>query len=138
MIVNPQAFNYRLAIGTLLTAIALLVVYGFSTKDALEYNVEFLEQEKKLLQTELKSIINKYDEKGSEVITLKSQIKDEKALVKVAQDSIQLLKVDLDVIPRYRQEIMFLNKQYDKLKQETYVDVADSLQKDKLCKRSPH
>ncbi len=136
MIVNPQVFNYRLAIGTLLTAIALLVVYGFSTKDALDYNIEFLEQEKELLQTELKSIINKYDDKGSEVISLRSQIEDEKTLIKIAHESIKLLKVDLDVIPRYRNKIMFLNRQNEKLKKETFVDVADSLNKENVNKEA--
>ena len=136
MIVNPRVFNYRLTIGTLLTAIALIVVYGFSTKDALDYNIDFLEQEKELLQTELKSIINKYDQKGSEVISLKSKIEDEKALVQIAQESIQLLKVDLEVIPRYRNEIVFLNRQNKKLKAQSFVDVADSLKQDNVQKEA--
>ena len=131
MIVNPQVFNYRLTIGTLLAAITFLVVYGFTAHNELTANNDFLKQEKKLLQNELNTIIDKYDILGSETISLKSQIENERSETEIARDSLELLKVDVAVIPRYREEIMFLNQLNKQLKSESHTEVISALEEEK-------
>ena len=62
MIVLPQSFNYRLIIGTLVIALAILGSYSISSFNAFEDQEEFLEQETKLVQNELSEMISLYDD----------------------------------------------------------------------------
>ena len=111
MIVNPQVFNYRLAIGTLLAAFVLIAVYGVSRYNDLTAEKEFLQQENKLLQTELNKILIKYDTLGSENLSIKSNIEAVKQSYEVIQDSLDLLKADVATIPKYRNQIANLKKE---------------------------
>ena len=127
MIVNPQEFNYRLTIGTLLAAIAFLVVYGFSKYDTVNTENEFLSHEKKLLQSELSEIVSKYNELGLETNSLRSQIDNEQQKTEVAQDSLELLKADVALIPQFREEIKFLSKQNQERDPEKYIQEIATL-----------
>ncbi len=131
MIVNPQEFNYRLTIGTLLAAIAFLVVYGFSKYDTVNTENEFLRHEKKLLQSELSEIVNKYDELGLETNSLKSQIDNERQKIEVAQDSLELLKADVALIPQFREEIKFLSRQNEERDPEKFLQEIATLTSEK-------
>jgi len=136
MIVNPQVFNYRLTIGTLLAAIAFLVVYGFSNYDAVVTDNDFIKHEKRLLQSELGEIIKKYSELGSEKNSLKSQLVDEKTRIEIAQDSLSLLKADVELIPRFRDEIKFLTQQNKQLHPDSFREVINTLSTDKSEKEA--
>jgi hypothetical protein len=136
MIVNPQVFNYRLTIGTLLAAIAFLVVYGFSNYDAVVTDNDFIKHEKRLLQSELGEIIKKYSELGSEKNSLKSQLVDEKTRIEIAQDSLSLLKADVELIPRFRDEIKFLTQQNKQLHPDSFREVINTLSSDKSEKEA--
>ena len=131
MIVNPQAFNYRLILGTLLVVIVIITVYGFSNYNAVTSENEFLQHEKKLLQTELNKIIEKYDTLGSENLTLKANIENDKQINAITKDSLALLKADVATIPRYRSQIVFLKQENTTLKLNTGDSVIQALTEQK-------
>ena len=62
MIVNPQLFNYRLIISSLLVVLTVLGVYSFDKYKSIESYEEFLEQEKVLIETELSELLLSYDD----------------------------------------------------------------------------
>ena len=78
MIVFPQSFNYRLIIGTLVIALAILGSYSISSFNAFEDQEEFLEQETKLVQNELSEMISLYDDVAVENESIKSQLNSPK------------------------------------------------------------
>ena len=127
MIVNRQVFNYRFTIGTLIVAIAILTAYGFTNYSSVKSTNDFIEHEKKLLQSELNEIINRYDALSLEKHSLKSQIESTKAEAKKAYDSLSVLKADVSLLKRYRTELMLLKKQTDKLLQDSLQDVIGDL-----------
>ncbi|MEZ4793531.1 MAG: hypothetical protein R2783_08750 [Gelidibacter sp.] len=134
MIVNPQLFNYRLIIGSLIVAIAILAVFSFTNYESVRAHQQFLEQEKKLVETELSQMIVRYDEVASTNDYLTSKLNDAKNATKLALDSLRLLKSDLSVIARFKaQLITFKNR--NKLLFET-VDslnnINKNLERDKL------
>ncbi len=61
MIVNPQLFNYRLIIGSLLVVLAALGVFSFTNYKSIKSYQDFLEQEKLLIENELSEMLNDYD-----------------------------------------------------------------------------
>ncbi|MGY0391482.1 hypothetical protein ACW5R3_02830 [Bizionia sp. KMM 8389] len=61
MIVNPQIFNYKLIIGSLIIAIAVLGSYSLSSYNTIKEQKEFTEQEIQLVQGELSNVISLYD-----------------------------------------------------------------------------
>ena len=65
MIVNPQLFNYRLIISSLLVVLTVLGIYSFTKYKSIESYEEFLKQEKVLIETELSDMLSSYDEPKS-------------------------------------------------------------------------
>ncbi|MEZ4801243.1 MAG: hypothetical protein R2797_00615 [Gelidibacter sp.] len=134
MIVNPQLFNYRLIIGSLIVAIAILAVFSFTNYESVREHQNFLEQEKKLVESELSQMIQRYDDVASTNDYLASKLDDAKNATKMALDSLRLLKSDLSVIARFKAQLIeFKNK--NKLLFETVDslnDVNKNLEKDKL------
>ena len=111
MIVNPQVFNYRLTIGTLIVTLAVLATFSFSSYSSYKSEQDFLEQEKKLLQYELTEIIDRYDELDTRNSNLKSQLNDAKARAIIAFDSLKKVKVTASFVSSIKGELMFLKKQ---------------------------
>lgn len=105
MIVNPQFFNYRLIIGSLVVAIAVLAVFSFTNYESVIEHQQFLEQEKKLVETELSQMIERYDDVASTNDYMVSKLKDAKNATKIALDSLRLLKSDISVISRFKAQL---------------------------------
>lgn len=137
MIINSREFSIRLTIGTLISAIAFLVVFGFSNYDAVSTENQFVKHEKKLLQNELSEMLKNYNELGDETSALKSQLIKKQTKIEIAQDSLGLLKADVALIPKLRDQLKVLSAQQKNFKPEVYTSVIDSLvvddeQKEKL------
>ena len=58
MIVNPQLFNYRLIIGSLIVAVNRFRCLQFYNYQSITSHQQFLEQEKKLVESELSQMIS--------------------------------------------------------------------------------
>lgn len=134
MIVNPQFFNYRLIIGSLVVAIAVLGVFSFTNYDSVRKHQQFLEQEKKLVETELSQILTRYDEVANTNDYLASKLKDAKDATKIALDSLRLLKSDLSVISRFKAQLIVFKSKNKQLFEtiDSLNEVNKTLENDKL------
>lgn len=134
MIVNPQLFNYRLIIGSLIVAMAVLAIFGFSTYESVREHQKFLEQEKKLVESELSQVIERYDDVASTNDYLSSKLYDANNAAKMAFDSLRLVKSDLSVVFRFKEqfdEVENSNKQLFETV-DSLNDVNEDLEKDNL------
>ncbi|MDT0558241.1 hypothetical protein RM697_06270 [Ichthyenterobacterium sp. W332] len=123
MIVNPQFFNYRLIIGSLIMAIAVLSVFSYKNYQSIERERAFFEAEKKLVESELSQIISRYDALEINNSDLASQLEFAKINTEIALDSLSLLNSDLSVINKYRAQLNRL-----KSKNSALVANIDSLE----------
>ena len=122
MIVIPQSFNYRLIIGTLVIALAILGSYSISSFNTFQDQEEFLEQETKLVQNELSEMISLYDDVAVENEEINIQLEQSKTKVVNILDSVKKVKADLSLISRYRTQINSLKNE-----RETIFAQIDSL-----------
>ena len=105
MIVNPQIFNYRLIIGSLVVAIVGLSVFSYLSYSKLKVNQEFIEQEHKLVENELSEMISSY-----ELVVIENK-KTNVALEKTKQkinsilDSVKMLRPNASLKSSYKKEI---------------------------------
>jgi hypothetical protein len=134
MIVNPQYFNYRLIIGSLVVAIAVLAVFSFTNYESVREHQQYLEQEKKLVETELSQMIVRYDDVANTNEYMVSKLQDAKNATKMALDSLRIIKSDLSVISRFKAQLSIF-----KIKNKLLFEAIDSLndvnqflEKDKL------
>ena len=134
MIVNPQFFNYRLIIGSLVVAIAVLAVFSFTNYESAKEHQHYLEQEKKLVETELSQLIKRYDEVADINDYMTSQLKDAKITTRKTLDSLRLLKSDLSVISRFKNQLIILKNKNKQLFEtfDSLSDVNTILAKEKL------
>ena len=93
MIVNPQLFNYRLIISSLLVVLTVLGIYSFTNYKSIKSYEEFLKQEKSLIEKELSEMLVSYDELSQEYDLMGSQLQEAKLETKVALDSLKGSKV---------------------------------------------
>ena len=122
MIVNPQLFNYRLIIGSLIVAVTVLGVFSYTNFQSIEAHQQFLEQEKKLVESELSQMITRYDEVSISNDLIASQLEAAKKDTKLALDSLSTLKSDLSVISKFKGQLYGL-----KLKNKILFQTIDSL-----------
>ena len=122
MIVFPQSFNYRLIIGTLVIALAILGSYSISSFNTFQDQEEFLEQETKLVQNELSEMISLYDDVAVENEEINIQLEQSKTKVINILDSVKKVKANLSLISRYRTQINSLKNE-----REVIFDQIDSL-----------
>ena len=104
MIVNPQLFNYRLIISSLIVVIAVLTVFSFSNYISIEQQKNAIEEEKKLVESELSQMISRNDDLTTVNTSLSSQLEDAQQNTKIALDSLRLLNSDLSVIAKYKNQ----------------------------------
>ncbi|MDG5490433.1 hypothetical protein [Psychroserpens sp. SPM9] len=123
MIVNPQSFNYRLIIGSLIVAVAVLTVYSFTSYKSIVAHEQFLEQEKKLVESELSQMITRYDDVSISNDLISSQLEDAKKKTQLALDSLRVLRSDLSVLAKFKQQLFSL-----KLKNKALFKAVDSLE----------
>ncbi len=122
MIVNPQLFNYRLIISSLLVVLTVLGVYSFTNYKSLKSYAEFLKQEKVLIEKELSEIIVSYDELSQDYDLMSSQLQEAKLETKIVLDSLRLLKSDLSIITKFKGQLSVL-----KTKSRVLLATVDSL-----------
>ena len=122
MIVNPQSFNYRLIIGSLIVAVTILTVYSFTSFQSIRAHEQFLEQEKKLVERELSQMITRYDDVSISNDLLSAQLEEAKLNTEIALDSLRLLRSDISVLTKYREQLYAL-----KLKNKILFNTIDSL-----------
>jgi hypothetical protein len=115
MIVNPQSFNYRIAIGTLVLTIAVFAAYSFTSISSAKSKETHLEQEKLILQHELVEIINEYDKVNSKNNSLKSELESVSEKAENVLDSLNLLKMNAKSLARFRNQVTFLKAKNEEL-----------------------
>ena len=133
MIVNPQVFNYRLTIGTLIIAFTVLATYSFTSYNTRKSNEDFLKQEKKLLESQISEIISSYDKLETQNESLVSKLDGVTAEIVVVNDSLQQLKTKVSLIDNVRGELMGLKQQRHSLlkKGDSFVNANQELVKAK-------
>jgi len=122
MIVNPQSFNYRLIIGSLIVAVAVLTVYSFTSYQSIVAHQQFIEQEKKLVESELSQMISRYDDVSISNDLISSQLEDAKKSTKIVLDSLRMVRSDLSVLSKFKNQLHNL-----KLKNKVLFKTIDSL-----------
>ncbi|WP_299114723.1 hypothetical protein [uncultured Winogradskyella sp.] len=122
MIVNPQLFNYRLIIGSLLVVLTVLGIYSFTNYKSIKSYEEFLKQEKFLIEKELSEMLSSYDDLSQDYDLMASQLKEAKLETKIALDSLRLLKSDLSIITKFKNQLSVL-----KTKSKVLLGTIDSL-----------
>lgn len=105
MIVNPQVFNYRLIIGSLVITMASIGVFGFNVYESNKAEQRFLEQEKKLVESELSQMISRYDALNMTGTLLSSKLDSAKINTTAALEKLRLLKGDLSVLSQFKSEL---------------------------------
>lgn len=123
MIVNPQLFNYRLIISSLLVVVSILGVYSFTNYNSIKSHEEFLTQENLLLEKELIKMLNSYDELSQNYNLVSSHLQKTKLQTKEVLDSLRLLKSDISVITKFKNQFLGL-----KTKEKLLLSLVDSLQ----------
>ncbi|MBP94126.1 MAG: hypothetical protein CMC55_08425 [Flavobacteriaceae bacterium] len=108
MIVNPQLFNYKLIIGSLVVAIVVLGSYSFSSYNALKNQEKFMEQEMTLVQSELSNMMKLHDFERVDNQELKLQLQQAHSKLESVLDSLNLVKSDYPLISKYKEDIATL------------------------------
>lgn len=134
MIVNPQVFNYRLIIGSLIVTIAVLATSSFLNYESVSLHEQSLEQEKKLVESELSQLIEGYDDIASTNEYMASMVSQSKLTTQIALDSLRILKSDISVITRFKSQLHDLNNKNKELfiVFDSISDVNKDLERDKL------
>ena len=122
MIVNPQFFNYRLIIGSLIVAVTLLSVFSFTSYQSIAAQQQFLEQEKHLVEGELSQMIERYDAVFLTNNLIASQLKVAKSEAQKTLDSLKVFKTNFAVLSRLKQQLNNL-----KVKNKLLFSAIDSL-----------
>ncbi|WP_040280499.1 hypothetical protein [Psychroserpens damuponensis] len=122
MIVNPQLFNYRLIIGSLIIAVAALTVYSFTSYKSIASHQQFLEQEKKLVESELSQMITRYDDVSISNDLITSKLEDAKRATILTLDSLKMVRSDLSILAKFKQQLFNI-----KLKNKVLFNTIDSL-----------
>ena len=131
MIVNPSAFNFRLALGTLIIAIIAIAAFGFSNYSSLKSDSDFIKQEKKLLRQELSAFIARYDALGTENDSIQLQFEAAKKRANSALDSLNEIKADLALLSHVQAELMFLRKQSKSWRVDSLNSLIEDLEKER-------
>ncbi len=122
MIVNPQFFNYKLIIGSLIVALVGLSVFSFSTYESEKAQKHFLKQEKQLVERELSDMLDNYDAISDSTDLISQQLMVAKNNTKSALEKLRLLEGDFSVFTRFKSEFSEL-----KSRNNTLFNTLDSL-----------
>ena len=115
MIVNPQLFNYRITIGTLVVAIAVLATFSFTSYNESQTQETYLKQEKALLHNDLSEVISKYENLLETNKSLEQQYNKTKEEVTEANLALKQIKSQSALVNNYRKELKFLKQQQETL-----------------------
>ena len=122
MIVSPHIFNYRLIISSLLVVLTVLGIFSFTNYKSIKSYEEFLKQEKFLIEKELSEMLSDYDDLSQDYDLMSSQLQESKLETKTTLDSLRLLKSDLSIVTRFKNQLIVL-----KSKNKVLLSAIDSL-----------
>lgn len=105
MIVNPQYFNYKLIISSLIVTIAVLGIFGFSNYETFKAEQQFLQDEKKLVESELSQMLRRYDSLSKNRTLISAELNRAKALFKESEEELRLLKSNFLVAKNYKSRV---------------------------------
>ena len=111
MIVNPQFFNYRLIIGTLVIAFVVLGSYSFSSYNTLKDHEVFLEQERRFVQKELSEMIALYDKVTVKNEMLSEELQQSKSKIQAVLDSLIAAKTSVPLISKISRKLSTLKQE---------------------------
>lgn len=134
MIVNPQFFNYRLIIGSLIVTIVFLSVFSFNAYESEKAQQQFLEQEKNLVEGELSQMISKYDELSDNGSIISQQLSVAKKNTKTALEKLRLVRSDFSVFSRFKSELALIKEKNTSLFNtiDSIAIINERLERDKL------
>jgi len=135
MLVNPQVFNFRLTLGTLIVAFVAFAGYSYSIYSDVKADGIFLKQEKKLLVSQVSEMISSYDNLDEEKNSLIYELKNIQGHMNKTQDSLLKLKRKMSLINYDRNELMRLKKQQKSLlkKEESFLSANQDLINEKMA-----
>jgi hypothetical protein len=122
MIVNPQLFNYRLIISSLVVVLLALGAYSYSSYETVKAHETFLLQEKELIQSELSEILSNYETLSEDYQSVSEELDRAKKEIQLALDSLEILNGNVDVVIRYKAQLKAI-----KLKNSLLLETIDSL-----------
>ena len=108
MIVNPQLFNYRLIIISLMIVLAVLGIFSFTNYKSTTSYEEFLQQEKSLIEKELSEMLTSYDDLSENYNLITTELQAAKLETKTALDSLRVLNSDLSIITKFKNQLVVL------------------------------
>lgn len=108
MIVNPQFFNYRLIISSLVIALIAISGFAFVNYSNQQQVQTFIEQENKLVENELSEMLMRYNILEIENGTIKLQMEESKRKLKSILDSVKSLEPNAALISRYKAQLIKL------------------------------
>ncbi len=114
MIVNPQFFNYRLIIGSLVITIVGLSIFSYVNYNKLKVNQEFIEQEHKLVENELSEMISSYELVVVENKKTNVELEKTKQKINSILDSVKMLKPNASLISSTEKQIVEVFKEENK------------------------
>jgi len=123
MIVNPQLFNYRLIISSLVVVLLALGAYSYSSYETVKAHETFLIQEKKLIESELSEILTSYETLSKDYQSVSEALDEAKEEIQIALDSLEILTNNVDVVIRYKSQLNAI-----RLKNTLLLETIDSLQ----------
>lgn len=134
MIVNPQFFNYRLIIGSLIVTIVFLSVFSFNAYESEKAQQQFLEQEKNLVEGELSQMISKYDELSDNGSIISQELSVAKKNTKTALEKLRLVRSDFSVFSRFKSELALIKEKNTSLFNtiDSIAIINERLERDKL------
>ena len=134
MIVNPQFFNYRLIIGSLVITIVGLSAFSYLSYNKLKVNQEFIEQENKLVENELSEMISSYELVVLENKQTNVELEKTKQKINSILDSVKLLKPNASLISSYEKQIEIFKAESKNIS----AVVSDFKSKSKKTSRVPN
>lgn len=105
MLVNPQVFNYKIIIGSLIIAMTCLGIFGFKTYESTLTEQRHLEQEKNLVEGELSQMLLRYDELSEASNLISSQLDSAKLTTRLALEKLRLMHGDASVLKKFKSEL---------------------------------
>ena len=126
MIIIPQLFNYRLIIGSLVTAILVLGSYSFVSYNTLKDQTEFLQQEQKLMETELSQMVRLYNNLEIKNNNLSAELIESRNHTQRVLDSLRLIQASETTISNYKAQIQYLKQERLQLKEAMNTLLSES------------
>lgn len=110
MSAQSNQLGQKIILGSLFTCIVVLTGFTYYNYQESADKVSFLEKEKSLIINDLNVIKADLDSLSAEAGTFKTNVEASKARISRLLDSLKTVKVDYDLLHRYRKELMALRE----------------------------